>query len=84
MSMEGLTDNGVAPEEGNVTREGLLLYRTEGYLNKLRYSLQQLEDAVRAWIDTDAFEDTDHIELYRSIQDMSEWVEKIRKEIKNG
>ena len=75
MSMEGLTDNGVAPEEGNVTREGLLLYRTERYLNKLRYSLQQLEDA---------FEDTDHIELYRSIQDMSEWVEKIRKEIKNG
>ena len=84
MSMEGLTDNGVAPEEGNVTREGLLLYRTEGYLNKLRYSLQQLEDAVRAWIDTDAFEDTDHTGLFRSIQDMSEWVEKIRKEIKNG
>jgi len=62
-------------EEGNVTREGLLLYRTEGYLNKLRYSLQQLEDA---------FEDTDHTGLFRSIQDMSEWVEEIRKEIKNG
>ena len=75
MSMEGLTDNGVAPEEGNVTMEGLLLYRTEGYLNKLRYSLQQLEDA---------FEDTDHTGLFRSIQDMSEWVEEIRKEIKNG
>ena len=75
MSMEGLTDNGVAPEEGNVTREGLLLYRTVGYLNKLRYSLQQLEDA---------FEDTDHTGLFRSIQDMSEWVEEIRKEIKNG
>ena len=75
MSMEGLTDHGVAPEEGNVTREGLLLYRTEGYLNKLRYSLQQLEDA---------FEDTDHTGLFRSIQDMSEWVEEIRKEIKNG
>ena len=75
MSMEGLTDNVVAPEEGNVTREGLLLYRTEGYLNKLRYSLQQLEDA---------FEDTDHTGLFRSIQDMSEWVEEIRKEIKNG
>ena len=75
MSMEGLTDNGVAPEEGHVTREGLLLYRTEGYLNKLRYSLQQLEDA---------FEDTDHTGLFRSIQDMSEWVEEIRKEIKNG
>ena len=75
MSMEGLTANGVAPEEGNVTREGLLLYRTEGYLNKLRYSLQQLEDA---------FEDTDHTGLFRSIQDMSEWVEEIRKEIKNG
>ena len=75
MSMEGLTDNGVAPEEGNVTREGLLLYRTEGYLNKMRYSLQQLEDA---------FEDTDHTGLFRSIQDMSEWVEEIRKEIKNG
>ena len=75
MSMEGLTDNGVAPEEGNVTREGLLLYRTERYLDKLRYSLQQLEDA---------FEDTDHTGLFRSIQDMSEWVEKIRKEIKNG
>ena len=38
-------------EEGNVTREGLLLYRTEGYLNKLKYSLQQLEDT---------FEGTDH------------------------
>ena len=50
-------------------------YRTEGYLNKLRYSLQQLEDA---------FEDTDHTGLFRSIQDMSEWVEEIRKEIKNG
>ena len=75
MSMEGLTANGLAPEEGNVTREGLLLYRTEGYLNKLRYSLQQLEDA---------FEDTDHTGLFRSIQDMSEWVEEIRKEIKNG
>ena len=75
MSMEGLTDNGVAPEEGNVTREGLLLYRTERYLDKLKYSLQQLEDAL---------EDTDHTGLYRSIQDMSEWVEKIRKEIKNG
>ena len=62
-------------EEGNVTREGLLLYRTEGYLNKLRYSLQQLEDA---------FEDTDHTGLFRSIQDMSERVEEIRKEIKNG
>ena len=62
-------------EEGNVTREGLLLYRTEGYLNKLKYSLQQLEDT---------FEGTDHEGLYRSIQDMSEWVEKIRKEIKNG
>ena len=62
MSMEGLTDNGVAPEEGNVTREGLLLYRTEGYLNKLRYSLQQLEDA---------FEDTDHTGLFRSIQAVS-------------
>ena len=73
--MEGLTATGVAPEEGNVTREGLLLYRTEGYLNKLRYSLQQLEDA---------FEDTDHTGLFRSIQDMSEWVEEIRKEIKNG
>ena len=75
MSMEGLTDNGVAPEEGNVTREGLLLYRTERYLDKLKYSLQQLEDV---------FEDTDHTGLFRSIQDMSEWVEKIRKEIKNG
>tara|TARA_R100000808_G_scaffold1146_1_gene5358 strand:- start:14296 stop:14523 length:228 start_codon:yes stop_codon:yes gene_type:complete len=75
MSMEGLTDNGVAPEEGNVTREGLLLYRTEGYLNKLKYSLQQLEDG---------FEGTEHTGLFRSIQDMSEWVEKIRKEIKNG
>ena len=62
-------------EEGNVTREGLLLYRTEGYLNNLKYSLQQLEDA---------FEDTDHTGLFRSIQDMSEWVEEIRKEIKNG
>tara|TARA_R100000781_G_scaffold3911_2_gene5161 strand:+ start:10985 stop:11212 length:228 start_codon:yes stop_codon:yes gene_type:complete len=75
MSMEGLTDNGVAPEEGNVTREGLLLYRLEGYLNKLRYSLQQLEDT---------FEGTDHEGLFRNIQDMSEWVEEIRKEIKNG
>ena len=62
-------------EEGNVTREGLLLYRTERYLDKLKYSLQQLEDA---------FEDTDHTGLFRSIQDMSEWVEEIRKEIKNG
>ena len=62
-------------EKGNVTREGLLLYRTEGYLNKLKYSLQQLEDT---------FEGTDHEGLYRTIRDMSELVEKIRKEIKNG
>ena len=67
---------GVLHEYGrNVTREGLLLYRTEGYLNKLKYSLQQLEDG---------FEGTEHTGLFRSIQDMSEWVEEIRKEIKNG